>query len=115
MHMWDEHFGRRTFLQGALSLAAATVVPASAMEAPPTVRSSGRILRVGPNKDFETPIEACVRLRNGDTIEIDAQIYLNGLIGIPEGVNNITIRGVGAPGARAVLTHVRDQEGVRPA
>src|SRR3982751_2116241 len=63
-------------------------------------------IRVGPQQEYKTPLEACERLRTGDTLEIEAETYVNGLIGIRRGVNRITIRGVGPPGAVAHLQAV---------
>src|SRR4029079_12091452 len=63
-------------------------------------------IRVGPQQEYKTPLDACERLRTGDTLEIEAETYVNGLIGIPRGVNRITIRGVGPSGTVAHLQSV---------
>lgn len=49
-------------------------------------------------------LPACADLQSGDILEIPAGTYVNGLIGIKPGVNNITIRGLGAGAALSSVT-----------
>lgn len=55
--------------------------------------SSATIWRVGPERKIKVPSEAAKLARSGDTIEIDAAIYLNDYA--VWGQENLTLRGIG--------------------
>src|SRR5438105_1422032 len=64
----------------------------------PQPRASGKVLKVGANRELKVPSEAAKVAKDGDTIEIDAGEYLGDVALWPQ--SNLTIRGVGG---RAVL------------
>lgn len=58
------------------------------------------VFRIGPGKDFERPSEIAHRVGDGDTVEIEAGLYLNDYVVWRQ--NNLTLRGVnGRPHLRA--------------
>ncbi|MGE0666995.1 MAG: right-handed parallel beta-helix repeat-containing protein [Sphingomonadales bacterium] len=62
----------------------------------------GRIIRIGPGKDYERLGDVAGSLRNGDVVEIEAGLYLNDFAEI--GASDITLRGVnGRPHFRATV------------
>ena len=68
--------------------------PVERAPAPQTAeRGGGRVLKVGPGRDLQTPGVAAKMARDGDVVEIDAADYF-GDVAIWR-ANNLTIRGVG--------------------
>ena len=70
--------------------------PAPVQQAAPAPRKGdggGRVLKVGPGRDLQTPGVAAKMVRDGDIVEIDAGEYF-GDVAIWR-ANNLTIRGVG--------------------
>ena len=63
--------------------------------------AKGRVLRVGPGREYQVPSEAAAIAGNGDTIEIDAGVY-DGDVAVWT-ARGLTIRGVGG------MAHVRAQ------
>lgn len=63
---------------------------------------SGRIVRVGPGKDYEKLGDVAASLQNGDVVEIEAGLYLNDFAEIA--ASDVTLRGVnGRPHFRATV------------
>lgn len=63
---------------------------------------SGRIVRVGPGKDYEKLGDVAGRLQNGDVVEIEGGLYLNDFAEIA--ASDVTLRGVnGRPHFRATV------------
>lgn len=60
---------------------------------PVSQASSGRVLQVGPSRNLKRPSQAAAVAKNGDTIEIDAALYLGDVATWTR--DNLTIRGVG--------------------
>jgi hypothetical protein len=54
--------------------------------------SSGRIVRVGPGKDYERLGDVAGSLQNGDMVEIEGGLYLNDFV--ETGASDVTFRGV---------------------
>jgi hypothetical protein len=68
--------------------------PVERAPAPQTAeKGGGRVLKVGPGRDLQTPGVAAKMARDGDTVEIDAGDYF-GDVAIWR-ADNLTIRGVG--------------------
>jgi len=64
--------------------------------------SSGRIVHVGPGKDYEKLGDVAASLQNGDVVEIEGGLYLNDFASIA--ASDITLRGVhGRPHFRATV------------
>lgn len=74
----------------AFVFALAFLVPAHAA---PETAASPTTLRVGPERTLKTPSEAARQARAGDTVEIDAGLYLNDYAVWDQ--PNLTIRGMG--------------------
>ena len=55
--------------------------------------TAGRILRVGPKREFKNPSEVADIVRNGDTVEIDAGTYVGDVAVWRH--RNLMLRGVG--------------------
>jgi hypothetical protein len=77
--------GVSAFLTALICLA---VLPAGA-----AAGASGRVLRVGPARQFKTVRAACAACRDGDTVEIDAGVYKGDVCKWTR--SDITVRGVG--------------------
>jgi hypothetical protein len=75
---------------GALAFALAFLAPTFAA---PESAPSPTTLRVGPERSLKTPSEAARLARAGDTVEIDAGLYLNDYAVWNQ--KNLTIRGMG--------------------
>ncbi|MGC2112249.1 MAG: right-handed parallel beta-helix repeat-containing protein [Candidatus Korobacteraceae bacterium] len=60
---------------------------------PASQASAGRLLQVGPTRNLKRPSQAAAAAKNGDTIEIDAGLYLGDVAVWTR--DNLTIRGVG--------------------
>ena len=63
------------------------------MEWQPLDRSSGRVLRVGPEREFKTVAAAARVAKDGDTVEIDPGTYKGDVALWPQ--NDLLVRGVG--------------------
>lgn len=72
----------------------------SAQDAEPVVFKSGRVLEVGPARQFKTPSEAAMAVRRGDTVKIDPGNYSDCTVWRTP---DITLMGAG-PG----YAHIRD-------
>ncbi|NQX89299.1 MAG: right-handed parallel beta-helix repeat-containing protein [Halioglobus sp.] len=58
-----------------------------------TFAAGDRVLRVGPERALKTPSQAAIVARDGDSIEIDAGVYVNDFTAWPQ--SNLILRGVG--------------------
>ncbi|MEZ5573415.1 MAG: hypothetical protein R3E64_15555 [Halioglobus sp.] len=77
-------------LVASLTILATLQTPAQAAA---TASYSPTILRVGPERALKTPSEAARLARAGDTVEIDAGLYINDYASWIQ--DNLTIRGMG--------------------
>lgn len=68
-------------------------LPHPAILKPGTRLTRGTVIRVGPDRIYRKPSEAARIARDGDTIEIDAAIYVGDVSIWPQ--NNLMLRGVG--------------------
>jgi len=75
---------------GARCASPAFALPAGARDAP-----RGRVLAVGPGREFATVASAAMAARDGDHVEVDSGDYVDDVAVWPQ--SDIAIRGVGGP------------------
>ncbi len=81
----------------------------SGTQTAPENTPQGRILKVGPSRQYKVPSEAAKVAKDGDVIEIDAGVYENDVT--VWYANNITIKGVGNGRPHMKITNGANAEG----